>query len=204
MINYHLTGLRVTVETEGGTVYGVARVRYTDWHTHVGHYEIERADGTSFLAPFAACEAAPNWDLTPAEGQFTGAEIFRPAFLDDTRHRFLSYGCGVLIPGDMDRLRGLVGSVRPGDAVKWESHGCNEFVGSFAIDTMEPGRVRVRDPKPRPGVRAPAPGGFSWPVEGDDFDVNGDRLDFVRVPPKRTGKHRGKSLSLTFSRTVRY
>lgn len=197
MINYHVTGLRVTVDADGGTVYGVARVKYNAGHTNAGHYEVERADGPPLLVPAAECRTAPDWDETPEEGRFTGVELYRPHFLDDTGREYLSTGSGVIVPGDMKRLRRLTEWVEPDDLVRWVSHGSNEFRGDVEVSSVDAHGFGVRGP-------ANAPQFCRWPVEGDEFEVDGLALHFVRVPPKRTGKSAQRSLSLTFWRRNRY
>ena len=192
-----LTGLRVLVQKGGGLIYGVARVRYSDGHTHAGHYEIETADGASLLAPFDSCTVAANWDITPKEGRFTGSEIFWPAFLDGTRRAYLSTSPGVVVPGDMDRLRKLIERVKPGDSVNWVSHGCNEFQGAVTVASVDAKGFSLASlPK--------APQSCDWPTEEDEFEVEGNTLHFVRVPSRRTGKHPSRSLSLTFRRPRQY
>lgn len=194
-----LTGLRVAVETGDGLAYGVARVRYHDGHTHAGRYEIERADGTSFLAPLDACRPGPDWKDTPESGRFTGAEFFVPAFLDDTRRRFLSAGSGVAVPGDLGAARELIDRIEPGWEVDWYNHGANEFRGRVTVESVDARRMRVKAPKG-------APSGCTWPTAGvefgpqyaREFEVAGNALHFVSVPARRTGKHPRRSLSLTF------
>jgi len=187
-----LTGLRVKAEADGGLVYGVARVRYNDGHIHAGNYEVERRDGTSFLAPFDACTVGDNWDDTPENGRFVGAEIFRPAFLDSTRRKFLHSDHGVVVPGSMKQFRELADKVKPGWAVSWYSHGANEFRGDVRVASVEPWGLRISGPKGAPET-------CRWPDAGDEFDViGGIRLDYIRVPPRRTGKSPSRSLSLAF------
>ncbi len=187
--NDSLTGLRVKVGLANRPVYGVARVRYNEGHTHAGKYEIETAGSDSFLAPFDACRPGDNWDVTPEEGRFTGAEIFRPKFLDDTGRKFLSRSPGVIVPGNMAQMWKLFDPVRKGWTVDWYSHGANEFRGTLTVIdrgesefTVESGKTRFR---------------YSWPGVGEEFEVDGNTLHEVRVPPKRTGKHPSRSLSLT-------
>lgn len=200
-----LTGLRVTFDTGDGTAYGVARVRYHEGHAHAGRYEIERADGTSFLASLDTCRPGPNWEDTPEEGRFTGAEFFTPAFLDGTRRRFLSASPGVAVPGDMGALRELVEQVEPGWEVDWYSHGANEFRGRVTVESVDARGMRVKAPEG-------APSGFTWPTAGVEFgpqyawefQVDGSALHIVSVPAKRTGKSPSRSLSLTFREPRRW
>lgn len=187
--NDELTGLRVLVGKGGGLVYGVARVRYNEGHEHAGKYEIETAEGDSFLAGFGQCVPGKNWDVTPEEGRFTGAEIFRPKFLGMTGREFITRSPGVIVPGSMAQMWRLFDPVRKGWTVDWYSHGANEFRGTLTVTdrnesefTVESGKTRFR---------------YTWPQVGEEFEVIGNTLHEVRVPPKRTGKHPSRSLSLT-------
>jgi hypothetical protein len=190
-VSSELTGLRVKVGLANRPVYGVARVRYNEGHTHAGKYEIETADGTSFLAPFDSCRTGDNWDVTPEEGRFTGAEIFRPNFLDGTGKEFLSRSPGVIVPGSMARMWKLLDPVRKGWTVEWFGRGANEFRGTLTVAEREEAAFRLAGKYPFHYV---------WPQVGEEFEVDGNTLHEVRVPPKRTGKHPSRSLSLTFHR----
>lgn len=198
MRDHGLTGLRVVAATPDGPASGVARVRYDHGHQHAGHYEVERADGTSFLAPVDTCTPGPNWDETPEEGRFTGAEFFLPAFLDGTRRRFLSAGPGVVVPGDMEQLRELADRIEPGWTVRWVSHNANEFRGTVEIDAVDDKGFSITGPKDGPRR-------YDWPkvVEygpqfAQEFDAGGDKLVIVRVHRRRTGKAASVSRELTF------
>lgn len=76
-----LLGLRVVARTESGEDWGVARVRYSIPHQNCRKYEIERPDGSAFLAEYNDCRPAPNWDDTPEKYQFIGSQFYRPQFL---------------------------------------------------------------------------------------------------------------------------
>lgn len=187
-----LTGLRVKVGLKTRPMYGVARVRYNEGHLHAGKYEIETADGASFLAAFDLCTPGDNWDVTPEEGRFTGSEIFRPNFLDGTGKKFLSRGPGVVVAGSMAELWKLLDPVRKGWTVDWFSHGANEFRGTLLVTEREEAAFRLA------GARAFH---YTWPQVGEEFEIIGNTLHEVQVPPKRTGKSASRSLSLTFYRS---
>lgn len=195
---------RMMFPTPIGEKFGVSRVWYKDGHTHAGNCEVELIDGTSVLVPVEDVRVAPNWGETPEEGRFTGAEFFEPAFLDGTRRAYLSTSQGVIVPGDMDRLRLLAEWVQAGDRVKWHSHGSNEFGGDLVVESVNAKGFKVKSAKPMKYI----PGGFEWPTAGSEitvqygyeFEVNGNALHIVRIPPKRTGKTPGRSLSLSFKR----
>lgn len=186
-----LTGLRVKVGLSRRPTYGVARVRYNEGHTHAGKYEIEQADGTSFLAAFDLCVPGDHWGVTPEEGRFTGSEIFRPKFLDGTGREFLSRSPGVVVPGSMAQMWKLLDPVRKGWTVDWFSHGANEFRGTLTVTEREEAAFRLT---------GKLSFHYVWPQVGEEFEVTGNALHEVRVPPKRTGKHPSRSLSLTFHR----
>lgn len=189
------TGYRVRVATEGGERYGLARVRYANGHQNAGQYEVEFTDGPPLLVPFADVDRGPNADRIPRGVTFPEGELYRPRFLDGTRRAYLSTGPGVIVPGDMDQLRTMIERVQPGDRVEWRSHGSNEFWGIVTVASVDDKGIRVDGPKG-------APPRCGWPVEGDEFEVNGrNALHFIRVPPARTGKARSRSLSLTFKRS---
>lgn len=196
-MNVNLTGLRVIVQTGGETFYGVARVRYMEGHRNAGTYEVERKEQPPVLVPWESCLPGPNWDDTPEEGRFLGSQFYRPQFLDGTRRAYLSGSPGVIVPGDMDRLRQWIDVAKPGYRVRWESHGCNEFVGTLAIEATDDRGLRLTGPPD-------APKHCTWPAEGDEFEVNGNALHFWRTPPKRTGKHPGRIRSLTIQPTSSY
>lgn len=193
---------RMMFPTPTGEKFGVSRVWYKAGHTHAGKCEVELIDGTSVLIPVEDVQVAPNWDETPEEGRFMGSEFFRPAFLDGTRRAYLSTGHGVIVPGDMDRLRTLIEQVQPGDRVKWYSHGSNEFRGDLKVESVNPKGFKVKAPVQN------APREFDWPTVGSEitaqygyeFEVNGNALHIVRVPPARTGKAHSRSLTLAFKR----
>ncbi|MCP9209564.1 hypothetical protein [Streptomyces cucumeris] len=187
-----LTGLRVMVQREGGLIYGVARVRYNEGHTYAGNYEIETADGASLLAPFGDCMPGKNWDVTPREERFTGAEIFYPCFLDGSGRDFLARSPGVVVPGDMTQMRKLFDPVRKGWTVGWYSHGANEFRGTLTVVERRETAFVVTDGK---NTRT-----YEWPTAREEFEVCGSTLHEVRVPPRRTGKHPSRSLSITVHR----
>lgn len=193
-----LTGLRVQFPSHGATGYGVARVRYETGHMHAGHYEVQRADGTALLVPWANCEPAPNWDVAPMESQFAGTELYIPQYRDTTGRQFMSTGSGVLVPGDGARLKTLVGSVREGDTVGWYSHGCNEFRGELTVARVDADGMAVTG-HPKAPVYA------AWPDRREEFEITdgllrsgGTTLRIYRVPERRTGKHRESALDLTF------
>jgi hypothetical protein len=190
-VNRSLTGLRVLVEREGGLVYGVARVRYLHGHRYAETYEIETAEGDSFLAAWNECTPAANWDVTPREGRFTGAQIFTPRFLDGTGREFLERGHGVLIPGSMKDLWTLLDPVRKGWTVEWFSHGANEFRGTLTVSEREESAFRLT---------GKVAFHYSWPTVGEEFEIQGNALHEVRVPHARLGKGLSRSLSLTFKR----
>lgn len=199
-----LLGLRVLVGKGGGLVYGVARVRYNEGHVHAGNYEIETADGTSFLAPVGDCLPGKNWDVTPEEGRFTGAEFFRPNFLDGATGQdrgLFTRDHGVIVPSDMDRLRSLIATVEAGQKVGFYGHGCNEFRGQLVIDSIDDQGIRMK------GGKGPHPVYSAWPTSGQaeisaqyayEFLVEGGMLHTVCVPPARYGSHARKAVTLTF------
>lgn len=204
-MNRNLTGLRVLVQKGGGLVYGVARVRYNEGHVHAETYEIETADGTSFLARWDDCVPAANWDVTPEEGRFTGAQFFRPNFLDGATtqdsHLFRR-DHGVVLPGDLAMLRKLAATVEPGWSVGWYSHGCNEFRGDLVVGSVDGERVYLRGTG-----KGYHPSIFTWPTTeeaeigpqfGSEFIVEPGKLRIVRVYPARSGKGPADSLTLTF------
>jgi hypothetical protein len=205
-VNLNLTGLRIVVDTDAETVYGVARVRYLDGHQWAGTYEIERADGTSFLAPWEDCTPGPNWDVTPEEGRFTGAEFFRPNFLAGCTNRdFRLFGRshGTVLPSDMATVRELAATVETGQSVNWFGHGANEFRDDLVITRKDDTGISMTDRKGRVTKRC------DWPVTGEpeigpqyahEFLVDGNKLRFLRVSPKRYGKGVDDSLTLTFGR----
>lgn len=202
-----LTGLRVLVETDGDPVYGVARVRYNEGHSHAGMYEVERADGTSFLALWGECGPGPSlpsnfkWDAIPEDVRFCGSQFFEPSFLDGTGRRFLTASPGVVVPGDMEALRALVSRVEPGFEVDWMGHGSNTFRGLVTVSTVDDKGVGVKAPAGAPTYCTwPAAGIEMGPQYGNEFWVEGDTLHFVHVPPRRTGKMPSPALSLTFKR----
>lgn len=203
-MSLNLTGLRVVADMDGETIYGVARVRYLSGHLNAGTYELERDGQPPILAPWDDCLPGPDWKDTPEERRFAGEEFYRPAFLDGTRRTYLSTGCGVIIPGDMDRLRNLIAKVTPGDNVNWYSYGANEFRGDLTVDSVDERGVTLSGP-------ANAPKSYRWPDAEEfgpqyahEFEITGTVLHVVRVPPKRTGKHQYRSLSLTFRRPAVY
>jgi hypothetical protein len=137
---------------------------------------------------------------TPEEHRFAGTEFYRPAFLDETRRAYLTAGCGVIVPGDMDQLRNLIAKVEPGDSVNWYNYGANEFRGDLTVDSKDEREVALSG-------SANAPKSYRWPDAEEfgpqyahEFEVAGTALHIVRVPPARTGKHPSRSLSLTFRR----
>lgn len=190
---------RIVAETDDGPVYGVARLRYDEGHAHAGQYEVERADGTSFLSPGEALRPGPNWDVTPEEGRFVGAEFFRPAFLDETRRRFLKTGPGVLVPGDMEALRALAERIEPGWQVHWFNSCPNTFRGLVTVGSVTGGSLVLEKP------REPS-WGFSWPTSGiemgaqygHEFEVQGNTFLRLDVGPRRYGKAVSIGLSLKF------
>lgn len=190
---------RVTFPTPVGERFGVTRVWYKDGHTHAGDCEVELIDGTSVLMPVEDVQVAPNWDVTPEEGRFTGVEFFQPSFLDGTRRAYLSTAGHVIVPGDMGQLRALADRVRVGGSVKWYSHGSNEFRGDLKVESVDAEGVRFAGGKNTPR-------GFDWPTEGSEitaqfgyeFEVDGNALHIVRVPAQRYGGSRERSLTLTF------
>jgi len=201
-----LNGLRIIVKRGPATVYGVARVRYNEGHPNAGQYEIERADGTSFLAPFADCRVALDWNLTPLHGRFTGVEFFQPKFLAGCTvqdgHLF-TRSHGVTVPSDLTMLRDLVSGIEPGQSVDWYSHGCNEFRGRLVIDSVTPTGMTMK------GGKGAHPTKCTWPVTGEpdigpqyahEFLVEDSRIRFLRVSPKRYGTGVADSVTITFNR----
>lgn len=203
MIHYDMTGLRVKFWHGNGWDFGVARVKYNQGHRNAGRYEVERDGKDPVLVHYQDCETAPNWDDTPPEHRFTGAEFYLPSFIDNTRRAFLSASCGVMIPGDMDRMRELADKVRPNWRIQWFGRGANEFRGELIVGApLSNGNgFRLHGGKG-------APLSFTWPTGGittgpqyaHEFEVTGTGLHIVRVPPKRTGKSASRSLSMEFSR----
>lgn len=197
-----LLGLRVVAKAEVGEDWGVARVRYSIPHQHGMKYEIERSDGSAFLADYADCRPAPNWNETPEEHQFIGSEWYKPKFLAGAtrQHRIFGTDHGVVVPSDMDALRALVARIEPGFRVQWYSHGCNEFRGGVTVESVDSKGLRVKSPTGAPTscVWPTAPIEFG-PQYAYEFQVEGDAFHSVRVPPRRTGKGPSRALSLTFS-----
>jgi hypothetical protein len=202
-----LLGVRVIAETDDGSVHGVTRVRYDDGHVNSGMYEIEQANGTSFLASGSTLQPGPNlpsnmkWDTLPEDVRFCGAEFFRPAFLDGTGRQFLAASPGVLVPSDMEALRVFVSRIEPGFEVSWWGHDCNTFRGVATVESVDDKGVRMRAPEGCPPYCAwPTAGVEVGPQYGYEFQVQGDALHFMHVPPKRYGETPRPALSLTFKR----
>jgi hypothetical protein len=186
---------RLTFDGIHGPEFGVGRVWYQEGHRQAGHVEVERRDGSPALVPVESCQVGANWDDTPKGGRFTGSELYRPAFLDDTGKRFLRRDHSVIIPGDMKRARALLERVRPGWTVDWFSHGCNEFRGVLTVTEAHDGHFSLTGGKN-------APTRYTWPEEHEEFDIEGDRLTEIRVHEARTGKPPSRSLTLKFQEGV--
>mgnify|MGYP001608701485 FL=1 len=196
---------RMIFPTPAGDRFGVSRVWYKEGHPHAGNCEAELIDGTSVLVPIEDVQVAPNWDVTPEEGRFTGSEFFRPKFLagatTQDRFRLFSHGNGVLIPGDLSLVRELAGTVEPGWTVKWYSHGCNEFRGDLTIVSADDKGVELK------GEKGYYPKRFLWPTTGEpdigpqiatEFSVGPGKLHFFHVYRSSGGP--SKALTLTFKK----
>lgn len=196
-----LLGLRVLVRKDGGLVYGVARVRYNEGHTYAGNYEIETADGTSFLAPLDTCTVGANWDVTPEEGRFTGAQFFRPQFLAGVTtqdgHLF-SRSHGVVVPSDLPRLRKLAAIIEKGQTINWYSHGSNEFRGDLKVTSVNSGGITLKSGKTTRVCTWPTTGEAKiGPQYATEFLVENNRIRFLLVSPKRYGTGVTDSVTLT-------
>lgn len=200
MINDNVTGLRVKFWHDNGWGWGVARVRYGQGHTNAGRYEVERNGKDPVLVPWLDCEPAPNWDDTPEEHRFTGSEFYLPTFADRTRRAFLTTDSGVIIPGDMDRLRVLMAKIKPGWRVRWTGQEANTFRGDVTVESVTDSMIHVKGGRGAPNAcRLPIAGHGITAQYGREFDVTDSGLHFVLVPPRRTGKARRRSVSLEFS-----
>ena len=196
-LNPRLFGFgRLVFDGIHGPEFGVGRVWYQEGHRQAGHVEVERKDGPPVLVPVENCQVGAHWDDTPEEGRFTGAgDFYRPAFLDGTGKRFLRRDYSVIIPGDMGQACALLERVRPGWTVDWFSHGCNEFRGVLTVAEVHDGHFVLTGGKN-------APTRYTWPEEGEEFDIEGDQLTKIQVHEARTGKPPSRSLTLKFREGV--
>lgn len=206
---------RVVFDGIHGPAFGVARIWYREGHPNAGHVEVELRDGPPVLVPVENFRFAPNWDVTPEEGRFTGAEFYQPQFmagatLQDS-HLF-SRGHGVTVPSDLARLRELTATIEPGDVIGWLSHGCNEFVGDLVVTEVSESKIWLKNPKSGKAGKGTHPTGCTWPTTGEpeigpqyayEFMVSRsrgvapkDQIEFIHVGPKRYGTGPGGSLTL--------
>lgn len=199
-----LLGLRVVARTEDGEDWGVARVRYNIPHQHCRKYEIERPDGSAFLAEYSDCRPAPNWDDTPEQYRVGGSEFYRPKFLAGAtvqNHTLFGRDHGVVVPSDLAALRRQVAGLEPGQKIGFYSHGCNEFRGELVIGSVTDAGITMR------GGKGAHPTRCTWPTSGEpemgpqsarEFLVEPGKIRFLRVPPRRTGKGVSDSVTITF------
>lgn len=106
--------------------------------------------------------------------------------------------------GDMTALRALIERVQVGWRVEAYSTGRNEGASSGVITSLVddlyrsgPGWIRTLDKPVSSQGRRFTTGYGHWPVEGDNFEVEGNTLREYRNPPP----HLGKSLDLTVETT---
>lgn len=197
---------RMIFPTPQGDRFGVARIWYDLGHAYEGNCEAELIDGTSVLVPIKDVQVAPNWDETPEEGRFTGSEFFRPRFLEGLMSHdrlFFQRSHGVVLPSDLEAVRKLVATVEPGQTVQWYSHGSNEFRGDVTVDSVDDKGMTLK------GGSKSQPTGLMWPTSSEpeigpqyaeEFIVEGRKLRFFRVSPKRYGQGPSESLTLMFKR----
>ncbi|MGW4103386.1 hypothetical protein [Streptomyces sp. NPDC004976] len=188
-----LTGLRVRVHLKGETVYGLARVSYRDGHKHAGHYEVERVSAPPILVPFGDAEPGPNADQIPPGVEFPDRRVsYRPLFAEpgvkETSARVS--GANVIFPGNMERLQKLIGLVQSGWTVHWTSHEANEFRGELSVAEVGVSEVRMNPTKA-------APSRYTWPLEGDDFTIEGTAITEYKADHAYTGG-RASTLTLRF------
>ncbi|WP_340375891.1 hypothetical protein U5640_12490 [Streptomyces sp. SS7] len=188
-----LTGLRVRVHVKGETVYGFARVRYSNDHKHAGHYEVERVSAPPILVPFGDAEPGPNADQIPPGVEFPDRRVaYRPLFAEpgvkETSARVS--GANVIFPGNMERLRELIALVQSGWTVHWTSHEANEFRGQLSIAEVGVSEVRMNPTKGAPSL-------YTWPLEGDDFTIEGTAITKYKADHAYTGG-RASTLTLRF------
>lgn len=198
-----------------GPEFGVSRVWYLDGHANAGHVEVERKDEPPVLVPVEKIQVAPNWDVTPEEGRFTGAEFYRPQFLAGSTlqdWRLFMRGHGVTVPSDLARLRELTATIEEGDVIDWISHGCNEFRGELIVAGVTETAIGLKSPKSGKAGKGVHPTGYRWPTTGEPeigpqyayefmVDTTGgampkNRIRFVHVGPKRYGTGPDDSLTL--------
>lgn len=191
--NRPLTGRRVRVHVKGETVYGLARVRYGDGHKHAGHYEVERVSAPPILVPFGNAEPGPKRDQIPPGVEFPDRRVaYRPLFAEpgikETSARVS--GVNVIFPGNMERLRELIALVQSGWIVHWTSHEANEFRGQLTVAEVSESEVRMNPAKG-------APSRYAWPLEGDDFSIEGTAITTYKADHPYTGG-RASTLTLRF------
>ncbi|MFF8902520.1 hypothetical protein ACF082_34180 [Streptomyces lydicus] len=178
---------------KGETVYGLARVRYSEGHKHAGHYEVERVSAPPVLVPFGDAEPGPNADQIPPGVEFPDRRVvYRPLFAEpgvkETSARVS--GANVIFPGNMERLWELVALVQSGWTVHWTSHEDNEFRGQLSVAEVSGSEVRMNPTKG-------APSRYTWPLEGDDFTIEGTAITKYKADHAYTGG-RASTLTLRF------
>lgn len=107
--------------------------------------------------------------------------------------------------GDVTALAELIARVQVGWRVDAFSHGCNEGVSAGTITRLsdsvhgsgKAGFIRTQDKPTRSQGRTFTHAHFTWPVEGDDFEIEGATLREYSYSAYTGG--RALSLAITFS-----
>ncbi|MFE7120767.1 hypothetical protein ACFU99_35585 [Streptomyces sp. NPDC057654] len=178
---------------KGKTVYGLARVRYGDGHKHAGHYEVERVSAPPILVPFGDAEPGPNADQIPPGVELPNlGAAYHPLFAEPGVQEACDgvSGANVIFPGSMRKLRELITLVQSGWAVHWISHEANEFRGQLDVAEVSASGVRMNHAQG-------APSRYAWPLEGDDFTIQGTAITEYKADHAYTGG-RASTLTLRF------
>lgn len=99
-------------------------------------------------------------------------------------------GANVIFPGNMERLRELIALVQSGWTVHWTSDEANEFRGQLSVAEVSASHVGMN---PARG----APSRYTWPLEGDDFTIEGTAITEYKADHAYTGG-RASTLTLRF------